>query len=214
MSDAVTEPCLIDAVSRKAVYLEGAIAALRRHRQIDDALLAYVAPLGWNRITHRRLPVAGQQTGRPTPIPTPPPPASLTATGLAYKNFRFLRSPLLDAVELHARDHALIRLLYNGGLRVSEAVSLQWRNLVDGIVNIRGKGGRTRVVRLSRGTWAELQALRPADALGDDRVFPMTAWNAWDRVRRAARTAGLEALVSPHFLRCQRRVKTDPVSPG
>jgi hypothetical protein len=31
------------------------------------------------------------------------------------------------------------------------------------------------VVRLSRGTWAELQALRPADALGDDRVFPMTA---------------------------------------
>jgi hypothetical protein len=32
------------------VYLERAIAALRRHRQIDDALLAYVAPLGWNHI--------------------------------------------------------------------------------------------------------------------------------------------------------------------
>jgi site-specific recombinase XerD len=108
---------------------------------------------------------------------------------------------LLDAVEGHPRDHALIRLLYNGGLRVSEAVSLRWRNLVDGVINIRGKGGRTRVVRLSRGTWAELHALRPADALGDDRVFPMTAWNAWDRVRRAARTAGLEALISPHFLR-------------
>ena len=30
--------------------LERAIAALRRHRQIDDALLAYVAPLGWNHI--------------------------------------------------------------------------------------------------------------------------------------------------------------------
>jgi site-specific recombinase XerD len=103
---------------------------------------------------------------------------------------------LLDAVELHPRDHALIRLLYNGGLRVSEAVTVQWRNLVDGVVNVRGKGGRTRVVRLSRGTWAELQALRPPDALGDDRVFPMTAWNAW-----AARAAGLEALVSPHFLR-------------
>ena len=108
---------------------------------------------------------------------------------------------LLDAVADHPRDHALIRLLYNGGLRVSEAVGLEWRNLLDGIANIRGKGGRTRVVRLSRGTWAELQALRPADALGDDRVFPMTAWNAWDRVRRATRKAGLEALVSPHFLR-------------
>ena len=30
---------------------------------------------------------------------------------------------LFDAVEGHPRDHALIRLLYNGGLRVSEAVS-------------------------------------------------------------------------------------------
>jgi site-specific recombinase XerD len=37
--------------------------------------------------------------------------------------------------------------------------------------------------------------------LGDDPVFPMTAWNAWDRVRGAACMAGLEALVSPHFLR-------------
>jgi hypothetical protein len=35
---------------------------------------------------------------------------------------------------------------------------------------------------------------------GDDRVFPMTAWNACDRARHAARTAGLEMQVSPHFL--------------
>jgi integrase len=86
---------------------------------------------------------------------------------------------LLDSVEDHPRDHALIRLLYNGGLRVSEAVTLQWRNLVNGIVNNRGKGGRTHMVRLSRGTWAELQALRPANALDDNRVFPMTGSNAW-----------------------------------
>jgi hypothetical protein len=52
------------------------------------------------------------------------------------------------------------------------------RQLVDGVANVRGKGSRTRVARLSRGTWDELQALRPADALGDDRVFPMTASGA------------------------------------
>jgi len=108
---------------------------------------------------------------------------------------------ILDAAENNPRDHALIRLLYNGGLRVSECVSLLWRNLVDGIANVKGKGGRTRVVRLSRGTWEELTALRPAEALGDDRVFPMTAWNAWDRVRRAARRAEVPMPVSPHFLR-------------
>jgi integrase/recombinase XerD len=108
---------------------------------------------------------------------------------------------LLNAVEEHPRDHALIRLLYNGGLRVSECVTLRWRNLVDGVANIRGKGGKTRVVRLSRGPWEELQAVRPAEATGEDRVFPMTAWNAWDRVRRAARKAGFSVAVSPHFLR-------------
>jgi site-specific recombinase XerD len=37
--------------------------------------------------------------------------------------------------------------------------------------------------------------------MGDDRVFPMKAWNAWDRVRRAARAAGLKVLFSQDFLR-------------
>jgi integrase/recombinase XerD len=109
---------------------------------------------------------------------------------------------LLEAVEDRPRDHALIRLLYNGGLRVSELVTLRWRNLVDGVANVTGKGGKTRVVRLSRGTWAELQALRTDETIGEDFVFPMSAVNAWKRVKRAARLAGMgEIPVSPHFLR-------------
>jgi len=67
---------------------------------------------------------------------------------------------------------------------------------------VTGKGGKTRVVRLSRGTWAELQALRTEETFGDDRVFPMSAVNAWKRVKRAAPLAGITELpVSPHFLR-------------
>jgi integrase/recombinase XerD len=109
---------------------------------------------------------------------------------------------LLEAVEDRPRDHALIRLLYNGGLRVSELVTLRWRNLVEGVANVTGKGGKTRVVRLSRGTWAELQALRTDETIGEDLVFPMSAVNAWKRVKRAARLAGIsEVPVSPHFLR-------------
>jgi integrase/recombinase XerD len=49
---------------------------------------------------------------------------------------------LLEAVEDRPRDHALIRLLYNGGLRVSELVTLRWRNLVEGVANVTGKGAR------------------------------------------------------------------------
>ena len=109
---------------------------------------------------------------------------------------------LLEAVEDRPRDHALIRLLYNGGLRVSELVTLRWRNLVEGVVNVTGKGGKTRVVRLSRGTWEELQALRIPETIGEDLVFPMSAVNAWKRVKRAARLTGItEVPVSPHFLR-------------
>ncbi len=109
---------------------------------------------------------------------------------------------LLEAVADQPRDHALIRLLYNGGLRVSELVTLRWRNLIDGVANITGKGGKTRVVRLSRGTWDELAALRSAEAIGEDFVFPMSAVNAWKRVKRAARLAGItDVPVSPHSLR-------------
>jgi site-specific recombinase XerD len=128
----------------------------------------------------------------------PPRPDNRLAERILHERQVFA---LLDAVANHPRDHAFLRLLYNGGLRVSEAVDICWINLVDGIANVRGKGGRTRVVRLSRGTWDELMALKPTDALHTDRIFPMSAWNAWDRVRRAARKAGLEEFVSPHFLR-------------
>jgi site-specific recombinase XerC len=56
---------------------------------------------------------------------------------------------LLEAVEDRPRDHALIQLLYNGdngGLRVSELVTLRWRNLVEGVANVTGKGRTTRVL--------------------------------------------------------------------
>jgi site-specific recombinase XerC len=114
---------------------------------------------------------------------------------------------LLEAVAEQPRDHALIRLLYNGGLRVSELVTLRWRNLVDSVVNITGKGGKTRVVRLSRGTWEELQALRTAEAIGEDVVFPMKrgecveagqARRSAGRDQRDPRLAALPAPLSWH----------------
>jgi len=107
---------------------------------------------------------------------------------------------LLAAVVSHQRDHVMLRVLYSGGLRVSEAAGLRWRNCVDGYLNVTGKGGRTRVVRLSTGTWDELIAIRPAGEVAEQRVFGLQAWGVWRRVRRAADRAGLRA-VSPHFLR-------------
>ncbi len=57
----------------------------------------------------------------------------------------------------------LTRLLYNGGPQVSELVTLRWRNLVDSVASVTGKGGKTRVVRPSRGIWAELRCWQATD---------------------------------------------------
>jgi site-specific recombinase XerD len=72
--------------------------------------------------------------------------------------------------EPDARNRALLRLLYAGGLRVSEACALRWRDLRPrddaGQVTVYGKGGKTRVVLLSPATWRVLLALPGAVAVG------------------------------------------------
>jgi integrase/recombinase XerD len=80
----------------------------------------------------------------------------------------------LLALENHPRNHALLRLLYTGALRISELCALIWRDLQPrddaGQVTIFGKGGKTRVVLLTPGVWTELMALR-GNAGEDDPVF-------------------------------------------
>lgn len=119
-------------------------------------------------------------------------------------------SVLLMVRQTQGRDHALVRLLYAGGFRVSEVVSLQWKNIAtaaDGsaFVTVFGKGGKTRTVRISKATAEVLHSLR-GDATDEAFVFPgrhghLDASQAWRIVRKAAKVAGIERAVSPHFLR-------------
>jgi integrase len=82
--------------------------------------------------------------------------------------------------EPDARNRAVRRLLYAGGLRVSEACALRWRDLQPrddvGQVTLYGKGGKTRVVLLSPATWRVLLALPGAAAAvgGEDAAAPGT----------------------------------------
>lgn len=117
---------------------------------------------------------------------------------------------MLAACEKSVRDHALIRLLYGCGLRISEACGLRFSSLradkQSGTVTVLGKGEKTRTIRASAGTWAELQQLQPDPDFGG-WVFrgrgdgALTSSAAWRIVRKAAKRAGLKAAVSPHFLR-------------
>lgn len=114
---------------------------------------------------------------------------------------------------LHAenspRNRVLLRVLYSSGLRVSEAVSLRWRDVQardEGVqLTVQGKGGKTRAVRLSVAISEQLQALRE-DAGDDAPVFTsrkggsLTSRQVGRIVRTAGERVGVEG-VSPHWLR-------------
>ncbi|MFC1611057.1 tyrosine-type recombinase/integrase [Myxococcota bacterium] len=114
------------------------------------------------------------------------------------------------ALEPSPRNRALLRLLYAGGLRASEAVGLCWRDLQPrgdaGQVVVLGKGNKVRPVLLSNATWRELMALRES-AGPDEPVFrsrtggPISTTTVYRVVKSAAKRAGIEGNVSPHWLR-------------
>lgn len=116
----------------------------------------------------------------------------------------------LLALERNARNKALLRLLYLGGLRISEACGLRVRDLQPrddaGQVTIFGKSGRTRVVLLKPSVWKDLAMLRGAEPdapvfrsrKGETALDPSAVHRI---VKAAAARAGLPDAVSAHWLR-------------
>lgn len=115
------------------------------------------------------------------------------------------------ALEPNQRNRILLRILYTAGGRVSEVCGLKWRDVQEregsGQVTIFGKGGKTRVVLLSADTWTVLISLKDEAGL-DDPVFPsrkgkghLHPAQVYRIVRAAAKRAGIEVPVSPHWLR-------------
>ena len=114
------------------------------------------------------------------------------------------------ALEPSRRNRALLRLLYAAGLRVFELCALTWQHLQErddaGQVTVLGKGGKTRAVLLSAATWQELRGLG-GDGDAATAVFRSRKGGTLSHsqvlriVRAAAQRAGIQAPVSPHWLR-------------
>jgi site-specific recombinase XerD len=110
----------------------------------------------------------------------------------------------------NGRDRAIIRLLYFAGLRVSELCGLKWRDLKargdGGQLTVFGKGEKTRTVLVGKSIWREIQELK-GNSRKDDPVFVSAKGGHLCRsmvfhiVKNAAKRAGLEGNVSPHWLR-------------
>ena len=114
---------------------------------------------------------------------------------------------------LWARDKAMMEVLYAGGLRVSELVTLKLEDVkLDlGYALVRGKGDKDRIVPLGRPA-IEAVTHYLAEARGvltnakhSPNVFiaraarPLTRQRIWQLVQAAARATGRPA--SPHMLR-------------
>jgi integrase/recombinase XerD len=113
------------------------------------------------------------------------------------------------------RDAAMLELLYATGLRVSELVSLDQRqlNLEVGYVLVSGKGNKQRVVPMGeparRKLERYLEEARPALLKGrtSTRVFitrrggAFTRQGFWKLLRARARQARIAKPISPHMLR-------------
>jgi integrase/recombinase XerD len=117
---------------------------------------------------------------------------------------------LIDAAP-EGRDRVLLKLLYVSGVRVSEVCGLKWCDALarqeGGQITVFGKGGKTRTVLLKPKVWQQLQSLK-REAKAVDPIFrSRKGGGALDvsQVRRtvyaAAKKAGLEQKVSPHWMR-------------
>lgn len=122
----------------------------------------------------------------------------------------------MDTDKISPRNAVILRLLYVGGLRASEIASLTWKDIQENgnacQVTVYGKGGKTRVVLLTETMRKALQGLR-AGAASDAPVFPsrgahgkqkgghLSAVQIFRIVQAAAKVAGIEGNVSPHWLR-------------
>ena len=114
----------------------------------------------------------------------------------------------------YPRDRALLKVLYSGGMRISELCALKWMDVQvrgegKGQLSILGKGDKKREVVISASTFKELIALKSNECKYYEHVFRSQERGSLKLsqqmirviVRQAALRAGIKKKVSPHWMR-------------
>ncbi len=117
---------------------------------------------------------------------------------------------------LGLRDKAMLELMYATGLRVSELINLKISNYMKkiGIIVIKGKGGKERIVPISKRAKESLdEYLRERVKLfkkgerGKGYIFlnskggKLTRQGVWKIIKNYGKKIGIEDKIKPHILR-------------
>ncbi len=107
------------------------------------------------------------------------------------------------------RSRSVLTLIYTTGLRASEALGIDWKDLQPrthgGQVTVMGKGEKIRTVLINQSLWQQLTSLPRHSST--DAVFVTFFGNRLDRhqlhriIKGAAERAGVNPHVSAHWLR-------------
>ena len=155
-------------------------------------------------------------------VKPPAPPRRLPKAIPVDDVVRLLEAAGFDQTPRAVRDRALLELLYATGARISEVIGLAVDDvdLSAGLVKLRGKGSKERIVPVGRPAREALDAYlvrarpgfvaaRPASSTArvphalflNARGGALSRQSAWTVIRAAADKAGLRADISPHTLR-------------
>jgi integrase/recombinase XerD len=112
------------------------------------------------------------------------------------------------------RNRVLLKLFYASGARVSELASVYWGALIprenrQGQISLLGKGNKMRTLILPAPIWKDLMELKSESEFNESNnpVFrsrkggSLSRQQIWRIVRDAARAAGFDKNISPHWLR-------------
>lgn len=128
---------------------------------------------------------------------------------------RILEAPF-PATPQGLRDRAMLELMYGSGLRASElcAIEIQAINFADGVVRVRGKGSKDRIVPVGSRAVAAIRDYlseggrpRLAKPKTGSALFISTWGKAisrktlWVILQERVRSAGIDRKVHPHQLR-------------
>ncbi|MDN5767970.1 MAG: site-specific tyrosine recombinase XerD [Humibacillus sp.] len=184
---------------------------------------------------HRFLAVEGETAGDPATNVAPPKAPSRLPKAISVEAVeRLITAASVGDTPVALRDRALLELLYGVGARISEAVGLDVDDLDldleaaplggaepaaadlrrSGLVRLRGKGSKERIVPVGRYATSAAAAYlvrgRPALAAkgpGGPALFlglrgaRLSRQSAWAVIQHAAERADLREHVSPHTMR-------------